>query len=151
MTVTTTETTRTGGFSRWMQHRMNARMNRKIRAGKGTFLGMDVLILHTVGRRTGQPRVTPVTWFPDGEDAWLLVASGGGAGDPDWHRNLMAGPANATIELPGTGEIPVFPTVLDGDERAEAWDRIVAAQPRYGRYQDRSGRHYPVVRLTRRA
>jgi deazaflavin-dependent oxidoreductase (nitroreductase family) len=38
---------------------------------------MDVLILHTVGRRSGQPRETPVAWFADGEDAWLVVASGG--------------------------------------------------------------------------
>jgi F420H(2)-dependent quinone reductase len=43
-----------------MQHRMNARTNRKVRGGRGTFMGMDVLILHTLGRRSGQPRETPV-------------------------------------------------------------------------------------------
>ncbi len=51
-----------GAFSRWMQHRMNARMNRKVRRGRGTFMGMDVLILHTVGRRSGQPHETPPAW-----------------------------------------------------------------------------------------
>ena len=50
-----------GAFSRWMQHRMNARMNRKVRKGKGSFMGMDVLILHTVGSRSGEVRETPVT------------------------------------------------------------------------------------------
>ena len=48
-----------------MQHRANARMTRKVRKGRGTFMGMDVLILNTVGCRSGQPRETPVAWFPD--------------------------------------------------------------------------------------
>ena len=66
-----------------VQQRMNARMNRNIRRGCGKFLSMDVLILHTVGRRSGQPRQSPVAWFADGQDAWLIVASGGRR-HPDW-------------------------------------------------------------------
>src|SRR2546421_12732588 len=97
-----------GPVSRWMQHRMNARMKRKLRRGRGTFMGMDVLILHTVGRHSGQPRETPVSWFADsaddgadgGADGWLVVASGGGGRHPDWHANLMAHPEAASIELP---------------------------------------------------
>jgi deazaflavin-dependent oxidoreductase (nitroreductase family) len=46
---------------------------------------MELLILHTVGRRSGQPRESPVAWFADGEDAWLIVASGGGSRHPDWY------------------------------------------------------------------
>jgi F420H(2)-dependent quinone reductase len=38
--------------------------------------GMDVLILHTAGRRSGQPRQSPVAGFPDGRNAWLIVAGG---------------------------------------------------------------------------
>lgn len=136
------------GFSRWMQHKMNARMNRKIRGGNGTFMGMDVLILHTVGRRSGEPRQTPISWFDDGEGGWLLVASGGKNGDPDWFRNLMAHPEHATIELPGDQPIPVTPRVLTGGERASAWAAITTAAPRYGKYQDKAGREYAVVRLT---
>lgn len=58
-----------GGFSRWVQRKMNARVNRKIRHGRSEFMGMDVLILNAVGRRSGQPRETPLAWFDDGEDA----------------------------------------------------------------------------------
>src|SRR5215813_3124012 len=87
-----------GALARWVQHRMNARMNRKIRRGNGKFMGMDVLILHTVGRRSGQPRLSPVAWFADGDNAWLVVASGGGSLDPDWYLNLMAHPDQASIE-----------------------------------------------------
>lgn len=139
-----------GAFSRWMQHRMNARMNRKVRGGCGTFMGMDVLILHTVGRRSGQARQTPVAWFADGEDAWLVVASGGTTRHPDWHLNLLARPDRASVELPGSHAVPVTPRVLDGDERARAWQRIAAAQPRYDKYQRKTDREYPVVRLTAR-
>ncbi|MFD4460526.1 nitroreductase family deazaflavin-dependent oxidoreductase [Nocardia sp. NPDC058480] len=137
-----------GGFSRWMQHRMNNRMNRKIRGGNGTFMGMDVLILHTVGRRSGQPRDTPITWFPGEDESWLLVASGGKDGHPDWFLNLMANTDQATVQLPGGDAVAVTPQVLDGAERAAAWEQIAAAQPRYDKYQTKAGREYAVVRLT---
>ncbi len=64
-----------GRFSRWMQLKMNAWTNTRIRKGRGTFMDMDVLILHTTGRRSGQPRQSPVAWFPDGQDAWQIVAT----------------------------------------------------------------------------
>jgi deazaflavin-dependent oxidoreductase (nitroreductase family) len=133
-----------------MQRKANARMVRKIRRGRGTFMGMDVLILNTVGRRSGQSRETPVAWFAGGEDSWLIVASGGGSQHPDWHANLMAHPGRASIDLPGRGPVPVTPHVLDGAERERAWQRIAAAQPRIAKYQSKSDRRYPVVRLTRR-
>lgn len=136
-----------GAFSRWMQQRANARVNRKIRGGRGTFMGMDVLILNTVGRRTGQPRETPVAWFADGEDARLIVASGGGGQHPDWHANLMACPDQASIELPGRDAVRVTPQVLVGAAREDAWRRITAAQPRLAKYQSKSDRQYPVIRL----
>jgi deazaflavin-dependent oxidoreductase (nitroreductase family) len=145
-----------GAFSRWMQHRMNARMNRKIRRGRGGFMGMDVLILHTVGSRSGQPQETPVAWFSDGDEgddrggARLIVASGGGSQHPDWYVNLTAHPERASIELPGGDTVSVTPQRLDGAEREQAWQRIAAAQPRIAKYQSKSDREYPVVRLTPR-
>jgi deazaflavin-dependent oxidoreductase (nitroreductase family) len=133
-----------------MQRTMNARMNRKVRRGRGTFMGMEVLILNTVGRRSGQLRETPVAWFADGADARLIVASGGGSQHPDWYVNLMAHPDQTLVELPGQGAVPVTPHRLDGADREHAWQRIVAAQPRYAKYQSKSDRKYPVIRLTPR-
>lgn len=115
-----------GAVSRWMQRTMNGRMNRKVRRGRGEFMGMDVLILRTVGRRSGQPRETPLAWFADGDDR-LVVASGGGSKNPGWHANLLANP-----------------------DRERAWQRIATAQPRIAKYQSKSEREYPVVRLTTR-
>lgn len=137
-------------LSQWFQRTMNARMSRKIRRGQAKFMGMDVLILNTVGRRSGEPRETPLAWFADGEDAWLVVASGGGRHHPNWHANLMAHPDKASIELPGRESTPVTPHQLAAADRAQAWQRITAAQPRYGKYQSKSDREYPVIRLTPR-
>ncbi|WP_327146074.1 nitroreductase family deazaflavin-dependent oxidoreductase [Nocardia sp. NBC_01327] len=139
-----------GAFSRWMQQKMNGRMNRKIRNGHGTFMGMDVLILHTVGRRSGQPRQSPLAWFADGENARLLIGSGGGSRNPGWYANMLAHPDQVEIELPGREAEPVVPQQLQGAERYEAWQRIAAAQPRIAKYQSKSERQYPVVRLSPR-
>ncbi|MFB4316978.1 nitroreductase family deazaflavin-dependent oxidoreductase [Actinomadura sp. 21ATH] len=139
-----------GAVSRWMQHRANARVNRRIRQGKGTTMGMDVLILHTVGVRSGEPRETPVAWYADGDDARLIVASGGGKRNPDWYDNLMASPERAAIELAGRDAVPVTPRRLEGPDRDRAWERITAANPRMAKYQNKSDRVYPVLRLTAR-
>ena len=140
----------TSKFSRWMQHTMNARANRKIRNGKGAVMGMELLVLNTVGRRSGRPRETPVAWFADGDNGWLIVASGGGDQHPDWYANLMAHPDRASVELPGRGPVPVTARTLAGEDRARAWKIITTANPRMGRYQSRSAREYPVIRLTPR-
>ncbi|OLT22090.1 nitroreductase [Actinomadura sp. CNU-125] len=136
-----------GAVSRWMQHKANARVNRKIRQGRGKAMGMDVLILNTVGSRSGEPRETPVAWFADGEDR-LIVASGGGDRHPDWFVNLMARPERASIEMLGRAAVPVTPRRLEGADRERAWAVIAAAQPRIAKYQSKSGREYPVVRLS---
>ena len=140
-----------GALSRWIQQKANARTNRKIRKGRGRMMGMDLLILHTVGRRSGQPRQSPLAWFPDGDDAWLVVASGGGEQHPDWFANVLAHPDRASVELPGRDAVPVAPQRLAGADRERAWQRIVAAQPRMGKYQAKSAREYPVLRLAARS
>lgn len=139
-----------GPVSRWFQKKMNARTAAKMRRkGSGKVMGMDVLILHTVGRRSGERRETPLAWFGDG-DAKLIVASGGGSVNPDWYANLTAHPEQVSIELPGEGTADVIPQTLDGTDREDAWKRIVAEEPRIGKYQKKSKRIYPVLRLTPR-
>jgi deazaflavin-dependent oxidoreductase (nitroreductase family) len=101
-----------------------------------------------VGRHSGEPRTTPLAWFPDGEDAWLVVGSGGGDLHPDWFANLVAHPDRTAVELPGKPTVPVTPRRLEGAEREDAWRRITDAQPRLGKYQAKSNRTYPVIRLS---
>ncbi|GAA4425061.1 nitroreductase family deazaflavin-dependent oxidoreductase [Georgenia halophila] len=139
-----------GALSRWIQRRANARTCTRIRRKGGAMMGMEVLILHTVGRRSGEPRESPVAWFDDGEHGWLIVGSGGGSRNPDWCLNLMANPDQAAVELHGSTPVPVTPHRLDAADREKAWQHIAAVQPRIAKYQGKSEREYPVIRLSPR-
>jgi deazaflavin-dependent oxidoreductase (nitroreductase family) len=113
------------------------------------FMDMDVLYLTTVGARSGEQRETPVARFPDGPDAWVVVASANGAPrDPDWYRNLVAHPDQVWVEVGGERHA-VVPEVLEGPRREAAWQAVVAAVPRFGQYQKKTDRVLPVIRLAR--
>jgi deazaflavin-dependent oxidoreductase (nitroreductase family) len=61
--------------------------------------GTTILLLSTVGRRSGEPRTAPLIHRTDG-DRWIVVASKGGApANPGWYENLLANP-DITIEVP---------------------------------------------------
>ena len=65
-------------------------------------MGFPSLVLTTVGAKSGAPRHTPVAYFPDGPDSWLIVASAAGAAEkPDWYYNLRAHPDDVQIQLAG--------------------------------------------------
>src|SRR5262249_28264654 len=122
-------------------------MCRHRRAG-AQLRGMDMLYLTTVGAKTGQKRQSTVALFPDGDDAWLVIASAGGsAHHPAWYHNIAAHPDQVWIDFGGR-HIRVTPTQLDGDARAQAWQRITQTQPRYAGYEQKTDREIPVIRLS---
>lgn len=84
----------------------------------------------------------------DGEDAVLVIASGGGSVNPDWHANLMAHPDGVSVELPGREPVSARAHELRGADRERAWQRLAAEQPRIAKYQSKSDREYPLIRLT---
>lgn len=109
---------------------------------------MDLLYLTTVGAKSGQKRVSPVARFADGDNAWLIVASNAGkSAHPAWYHNLRAHPDQVTIEFGGASR-PVSVDELQGAERDAAWQRVVAAQPRFSRYTRKTSRTIPIIRLT---
>ena len=121
---------------------------RRSGASGGKAMGLDALVLTTVGAKTGQKRQTLLGWFPDGDSAWLVVASAGGAAaNPAWYYNLAAHPDQAQVEVGGK-TVNVTATQLTGPERDAAWQRITAAQPRYAGYEKKTDRLIPVIRLT---
>ncbi|MCL2534790.1 MAG: nitroreductase family deazaflavin-dependent oxidoreductase [Nocardiaceae bacterium] len=123
---------------------------RRIRRRNGKFMGVDALILTTVGRKSGQPRSTPVDWFPGGDDSWIVVASAAGARtNPNWYLNLAAHPDRVTIEI-GDQSIPVTARELEGSERDEQWAAIKTANPRFAPYEQKTDRKLPIIELTRR-
>ncbi len=134
-----------GPIGRLVQQRM-MKQHRK----SWKFMGMDLLFLTTIGRKSGEERVTPLAWFPGEDGTWLIVASAAGAAqNPAWYRNLAARPDRLQIEL-SDRKIAVTAGQLKGPARERAWIRIVAAQPRYAKYQQKTDRELPVIQLAPR-
>ncbi len=110
--------------------------------------GTTILLLTTTGRRSGEPRTTPLIHVVDG-DRWVVIASKGGAPDhPAWFQNLQADP-EATIQVQAD-EVPVVMSEAEGDERARLWSAMTEVWPAYDDYQAKTDREIPVVVLTRR-
>lgn len=118
-------------------------------AGFGTHL----VLLHTWGARTGQPRVDPAMSLRDGDD-WLVVGSAMGAPtDPAWVVNLRARPdVDIEVATPaGVATVPVTASELDGGAYDRAFARFVRRSSAFTAYQQRAGeRRLPVIRLSPR-
>jgi deazaflavin-dependent oxidoreductase (nitroreductase family) len=118
---------------------------------KGRMMDFNALILTTIGAKTGAERINPVGWFPGQEGSWLIVASAGGAPhNPAWYHNIAAHPDKVKIEVDGSS-VPVTAEQLHGAERDQAWQQITTASPRLARYQNKTDRQLPVIRLVRQS
>ncbi len=105
------------------------------------------LLLTTIGRKTGQSRITPLIYGTHGDD-FLVVASKGGAPEhPAWYRNLEANP-DVKVQVKDDVFDAVARTAGD-DERAELWSIMTKEWPAYDEYQEKTDRRIPVVVLTR--
>jgi deazaflavin-dependent oxidoreductase (nitroreductase family) len=115
----------------------------------GHFEGKRLVLLHYVGRRTGQQRVTPLVAARDGE-AYLVCGSLGGAPhDPVWVANIEAGTGRTTIETGGDAPVAVATTVVRPD--APEWPRLYGIWSEYWpdskEYETHTSRKFPIVRL----
>ena len=129
----------------------NKVMAGRVRKGGAKFLGFNTLVLTSVGRKTGAERTTPVGWFPGQDGSWLIVASAAGAkGNPAWYYNLATHPDQVQIEVDGR-KVAVVAEQLHGTERAEAWQQIITAAPRFAKYEQKTDRELPIIRLVPRS
>ena len=113
----------------------------------GRFAGQPLALLHTVGARSGQPRVNPVGCMKDG-DRYVIIASKSGAPvNPDWYYNLVANPL-VTVEY-GTETFKARATVATEPERTRLYNQMAADRPTFAEYQTKTTRAIPVIILTR--
>jgi deazaflavin-dependent oxidoreductase (nitroreductase family) len=113
----------------------------------GQFEGMPVLLLNTVGARSGAARTVPLAYVEDG-DRYVVIASRAGAPtNPAWYHNLLAHPG-ATVEI-GTDRLEVRASVAVGEERDRLFQKVAAQLPMFGVYQQKTRRRIPVVVLER--
>ena len=114
----------------------------------GNFAGAPLLLLHTVGARTGQQRINPVMYLADGDRYLVFASKAGSDSNPDWYWNLRAAPDTA-IEV-GDETIAVRATELTGAERDEKYRTQSERFPGFAGYQQQTSRTIPVIALTRR-
>jgi deazaflavin-dependent oxidoreductase (nitroreductase family) len=116
----------------------------------GRIAGMPVVVLETVGRKSGETRQTMLTApVVDGETVVLVASYGGDSRHPAWYLNLTANP-DVTIELAGERRAMRARTAT-AEEKAALWPRIVRAYRGYAGYQKRTDRDIPVVLLSPRS
>ena len=113
----------------------------------GQFAGAPLLLLTTIGARSGQPRTMPLVHSTDGDRLVIIASKGGAPTNPDWYHNLVANP-EVTVEL-GSETFRARATVAAGTERERLYDQQAALMPNFAEYQKNTTRQIPVVVLER--
>lgn len=110
--------------------------------------GLPVIIVTTVGAKSGKVRKVPLMRVKDGDSYALVASKGGTPENPSWYYNLSALTRVRIQDGPTPSEYDV--REVDGSERQEWWDRAVAAFPPYEEYQEKTDRTIPVFVATPR-
>jgi len=113
----------------------------------GYFQGAPLLLLNTIGRRSGRVHVCPVMYLRDGERLLVFASKGGADTHPDWYFNLKAHP-DFQIEI-GDSRVGIHAEEVTGSERDALYNRQAALYPRFGEYQRKTRRIIPVIALTK--
>ena len=120
----------------------------EFRANGGKVNGWGSLILlTTIGAKTGQPRIAPLMLVTDGDRLLAVASKGGYPKHPDWYLNLLAHP-EVTVEV-GNEKFETTARILTGDEREQAYKRAAEVFPPYADYQKKTTREIPVIALER--
>ena len=111
----------------------------------GQVQGLHVLLLTTVGRRTGKPRTTPLGYFMD-DGSYVITASNAGFDtNPGWFHNLRANP-HVMIEVKDQ-RIEAEAKVAEPKKRSTLWEHLISLAPGYANYPKKTSREIPIVVL----
>jgi len=114
----------------------------------GYFAGANMLLLHTVGAKTGQSRTNPVVYVTDGDRLVIIASKGGADSNPDWDHNLSANPI-VTVEL-GNEQFQARATpVTEEPERSRLYAKMVEHRPAFADYEKKTSRKIPAIILER--
>jgi len=111
--------------------------------------GMPIIIVTTRGAKSGKVRKFALMRVEHDREYALVASVGGAPNNPAWYHNLVADP-DALVIQDGPEPFDAVARAVEGEERAEWWERAVAAYPPYAEYQQRTDRVIPVL-VARRA
>ncbi|HNB51854.1 MAG TPA: nitroreductase family deazaflavin-dependent oxidoreductase [Anaerolineales bacterium] len=115
----------------------------------GHFENTPLLLLHTIGAKSGQSRINPVAYIQDGDRLVIIASKGGAPTNPDWYFNLLAHP-EVTVEV-GTETLKVQAAPAEEPERTRLYDQMAAKNPGFETYRQKTTRQIPVIVLTPKA
>lgn len=111
----------------------------------GQFEGAPLLLLHTVGAKTGQQRVNPMMYQQVSGGYAVFASKGGAPTNPDWYHNVRAHP-RVKAEI-GTQTVELAAREAHGEERERIWSAQKAAYPGFADYERKTSRQIPVIIL----
>jgi deazaflavin-dependent oxidoreductase (nitroreductase family) len=112
----------------------------------GMFEGLSMVLVHNVGAKSGQARVTPLAYYDDGDSYAIFASKAGAPENPGWYYNLKANP-KTKIEL-GSETIDVVASEVTGADRDRIYDAQKALRPQFAEYEQKTDRVIPVIVLT---
>ncbi len=127
----------------WLYRRTNGKIGARME-------GFDVLLLTTIGRKTGKTRVLPLVYLPDGDGYLILASAAGTPTPPGWYWNATAGSSPVSIQI-NDMTTTVDVAELEGDAREAAYTKYKQhiGVERIELYERRSNhRVFPILRLT---
>ena len=129
----------------------NANVIAEFRANEGrvggNFEGAPVLLLHTIGKRSGLDRVNPMMYLELDGAIYVFASNAGAPTHPDWYLNLVANP-DVNVEV-GTETYSVTAETVSPSERDRIYALQVERYPGFGEYEQKTTRVIPVVKLVR--
>ena len=111
----------------------------------GRVQGLQVLLLTTIGRKTGRERTTPLGYFMDDSNYIITASNPGRDTHPAWFHNLRANP-RVTIEIKDR-QIEAEAEVAAPEKRSSLWSQLISLSPPYANYAEKTTREIPLVIL----
>ena len=105
--------------------------------------GIEILLVDTIGRKTGRVRTVALACYPYGDDVAVVASNNGSDRDPVWWLNLQAQPV-VNVQR-GRRRCEAKAERLSVDEKEAFWPEIIASNPRQANYRERSSRDLPVI------
>jgi deazaflavin-dependent oxidoreductase (nitroreductase family) len=114
----------------------------------GQFANIPLLLLTTIGAKSGQPRINPLAYTTDGDRIIILASKAGAPTNPDWYHNLVANPT-VTVEV-GNERFQAQASVAQGQERERLYAQVLERLPWFADYQRKTSRQIPIIILERK-
>lgn len=127
----------------------NKKVIQEFRSNKGKvsgmFEGMDLLLVHSTGAKSGNLRINPTAYVLDGDHHIIAASKGGADSHPDWYYNLVANP-NVIIEV-GDDTFTTAAKFPGEPERTELYGKLAEKYPQFAEYEEKTERKIPVIKF----